>query len=172
MNKATTILVALCVAALAAALLPSGKEHPPKGVAQTSASYEYEVLPSIQPGYTAGTTSTFAPENLVLSCGWHAACGGSVAAVADRDGLDVRHDAGTNVYAVLRAVTYRAGLTAEVKDVSDPNTTRCRYVEVEFLDGLKAVGSVRYVHVVPSVVGTNVINVPGSDSGLAALGMV
>ena len=170
--RGTLTLIAAFGAVVIAVAIPRGWSVPGPGEAQTSAIYEYEVLPGLQPGFSSGAHSTYAPEDLRLSCGWHRVCGGTIGAAGDRDGLDVPRTATTTVYAAFRAVTRSAGLSAEVRRVSAPDATGCRRVEIEFLDAtMTRVGQMSYVHTVPSVVTGNAVNVPLDDTGLAALAL-
>ncbi len=172
MRKTITLLAALVVVMLGLTVMPFAGEPATKGGAQTAFDYEYEVLPGIQPGFISGRSSTYGPRDLKLTCGWHGACGGTLATDKARDGLDIGIAAGTSVFAGFRAVTHSDHLTAETFAVSTPDTTGCRFVEVVVRDSaLNEVGRVRYLHVVPSVLIANKINLPSDDSGLAALAL-
>ncbi len=144
--------------------------------AAQAGTYEYEVLPGLQPGFVGGMDTSWTLRNLDESCGWHTNRG-CFSGNTDGDGIDMvmPYVAGSPeratplqpVYVVFRANTRDPGFNAEV---TFAGVDVCKKVKVRVWDGNNdLVAEMHYTHMLPSVHEQDLLNLPTGTSGLAAL---
>ena len=87
---------------------PAEAQDPPVITSTRAATYEYDVLPGLQPGFTPGAMSSFVPTGLKENCGWHHGDCPDRTDIADASAIDIVVDRtattfGEPVYAAFRA---------------------------------------------------------------------
>ena len=164
---ATAVTVAF-VAMLAVALVPLGTGSDPVLTRAGSSTYEYDVLPGLQPGYEGPLAARnaaqryFTATNLVMTCGWHGVCTTPATAGYAIDSVitSSADTKGKTVWAALRAGSGENStdddFTAEVSfinggsDLKEP--ARCKRIEVDILNAdMKTVATVLYTHTIATL---------------------
>ena len=167
--RRTAILAAGCAATLAVLLWSAGPSHP-GSIGAEPVPFEYDVLSAVQP--SAVQPGVFDAASvpvgvLSLTCGWHG--GRGCYSDSGTDALDVKRSstlAGDPVYAAVRSVRHKLGITAYVVSL-ERTSTGCQVVEVAIVEGDAELARVKYWHTVPSVMKHDTLPIIAASGNIA-----